>query len=620
LFIDIYNYLNDRGYHLFNLSQFRMSRRVLPMPLLWDHRDHHGQPMIVGHTTRGQLVVGDAFFARDLIADDFIITAGDRRALLRVLKAAAVFELYNAPDCAAELLLQYRDKLSDWLDVAEYLNQLVPENADVLGPRTYADYLDIYLARRGRLVRTASTTAGPQLSTETNTDLTAAMVAVDLTGGRAIASADDAGDPIRAFEDGSGSFWVSSERGRDVKGRAWLGYAFSQPRQIRHILLVQANDRHFRQDWVKVQASRDGGLIWDDLRPQPFGLRNRDLALIAVPDQPAARLWRVLAAGDNATEPGHAWSVHSLRFFGDADVADGNELVPVASDAGIPIASGDGLGSPERAFNGTSDTFWISAERGGAVKGQAWIGLALTEPRSIRQIHIAQPTNAAFRQDLVLVEKSTNGGLSWRSAALGPFRLYGSSSEIDLPDGERARLWRIVAAGNNAIADTDAWTVESLIFYVAADEPDGNELVPVASDAGIPIASGDCLGSPDRAFNGTADTFWISAERGGAVKGHAWIGCAFAAPVDIRQIRLTQTTNHPFRQDVVRIEKSQDAGVTWAPAASTPFKVIGGVSEIDLPGGEPAQCWRVVAAGDNATTSDHAWSVIGLQFYMFLQR
>src|SRR5262249_46271923 len=41
---------------------------------------------------------------------------------------------------------------------------------------------------------------------------------------------------------------------------------------------------------------------------------------------------------------------------------------PASLAGGHAISSGDNAGSPERAFDGHLDTFWVSAERGTAVK------------------------------------------------------------------------------------------------------------------------------------------------------------------------------------------------------------------------------------------------------------
>jgi FkbM family methyltransferase len=475
LFIDIYNYLGERGYHLFNLSPFRISRRVLPMPLLWDHRDHNGEPMMIGHTTRGQFAIGDAFFARDLIAEGFVVHRDDRSSQLRVLKAAAMLELYNIPDCAAELLLYYQDPLKELIDVHRYLDQLVPEDSDISRPRNYAAYLELYRKRKGRLVPIDRLATTPLADTETVEsavdDTDPSLVAVNLTGEGSIASGGNAGSPDRAFDSDPETFWVSGERGADVRGNAWIGYAFDWPHRIRGIRLIQTSNRPFRQDWVMVQASRDGGAIWENILAEPADLRHLVVALIEVPEVEPARLWRILAAGENAVDSTDAWTVPEIGFFTLAAEETGQALFFQLDLAhGQAIASDGNAGSPDRAFDGDPETFWVSSERGSDVRGNAWIGYAFDTPQTVRQIRIEQSTNAPFRQDYVRVEKSL-GGQTWQQAAIGPFYLAGKTALIDLPEGEPATSWRVIAAGENAVDLEHAWTVITVKFLGEATDP-----------------------------------------------------------------------------------------------------------------------------------------------------
>ncbi len=123
LFHDIYSYLFEKGYFLMDIEINRASRRALPMPVAWNHTDQFGNP-IGGPTEVGQPTDGDAVFFRDLLADDFKPRNDQDRH--RVLKAAAMAEMFNLPDYAAELLLYYREGLAPLLDVDTVLDQLVP--------------------------------------------------------------------------------------------------------------------------------------------------------------------------------------------------------------------------------------------------------------------------------------------------------------------------------------------------------------------------------------------------------------------------------------------------------------------------------------------------------------
>lgn len=291
------------------------------------------------------------------------------------------------------------------------------------------------------------------------------VVRADLTGGTPTASSGDSGSPQHAFDGCSRTFWCSAERGSEVKHRAWLGYAFAEPQAVRSLRLAQTSNRPFRQDRVLVQASLDGGLSWQDAVPEPVALPEGAASAIELPESiPAAPLWRVVAAGDNAKSPGDGWTVYELGFY--VDPAERTHYAELALD-GEPISSGYGLDVPGRAFDGDKDTFWVSSQRGAAVKDDAWIGYAFAEPTAVRRIRVEQTSNPPFRQDLTRVEKSIDGGSSWIAAAPGPFRVQGESSWIDLADGEPATHWRIVAAGDNASDPEHAWSIYEISFFLA---------------------------------------------------------------------------------------------------------------------------------------------------------
>jgi FkbM family methyltransferase len=123
LFHEIYAYLFSRGYFLMQMDLNRASRRVLPMPVAWEHKNHLGEP-IAGPTERGQITDGDILMCRDLMADGF--EPRSTKDAQRILKAAAMFEIFDLPDCAAELLLYYRPALDKIVPVADLIEQLVP--------------------------------------------------------------------------------------------------------------------------------------------------------------------------------------------------------------------------------------------------------------------------------------------------------------------------------------------------------------------------------------------------------------------------------------------------------------------------------------------------------------
>src|SRR5262245_51742117 len=109
-------------------------------------------------------------------------------------------------------------------------------------------------------------------------------------------------------------------------------------------------------------------------------------------------------------------------------------LLPAPLAGGHAIASSDGAGSPERAFDGDPATFWVSAERGTAVKMNSWVGYAFADPQSIGQVHLVQTNNPAFRQDRVWVQASRDDGASWENVISEPANLHPDSiASITLP-------------------------------------------------------------------------------------------------------------------------------------------------------------------------------------------
>jgi hypothetical protein len=117
-FANIDRVLRERGFTLFDLSTYRYSRSHLPAPFVWD---------ITAQTTSGQVVWGDAIYFRDLGSLDYERMWTYEISPERVLKLACLFDLFDLPDCAAELLVNrgrflppaVRDDLLDLLATGE---------------------------------------------------------------------------------------------------------------------------------------------------------------------------------------------------------------------------------------------------------------------------------------------------------------------------------------------------------------------------------------------------------------------------------------------------------------------------------------------------------------------
>lgn len=120
-FANIDLFLRERGFTLHDLSTERYSRAALPMPFKWED--------CPANTVVGQIQWGDALYFRDLADPDYELKNGSGFSAAKALKLAALFEIFQLPDCAAELILARRKDFAGlgFDDVGNWLDALVPE-------------------------------------------------------------------------------------------------------------------------------------------------------------------------------------------------------------------------------------------------------------------------------------------------------------------------------------------------------------------------------------------------------------------------------------------------------------------------------------------------------------
>ena len=128
-FANIDGLLRQQGFSLFDLTTFRHSRRHLPAPFLYN---------LPASTTSGQVVWGDAVYFRDLAALDYEHMWTYEVTPERVLKLACLFDLFDLPDCAAELLLNRGEFLRP--DEREHLLDLLVTGE----PGSYAEHMSLF--------------------------------------------------------------------------------------------------------------------------------------------------------------------------------------------------------------------------------------------------------------------------------------------------------------------------------------------------------------------------------------------------------------------------------------------------------------------------------------------
>jgi hypothetical protein len=116
-FHNVDRFLKAQGFELFNLSIRRYSTAALPS------RFSGRAP---GATETGRVHQGDAMYARDLgsgLYDEF----AKRLTGEKVLNLAAIFAVFDLPDCAAEVALKFRSVLALVCDVDKVLDLLAAQ-------------------------------------------------------------------------------------------------------------------------------------------------------------------------------------------------------------------------------------------------------------------------------------------------------------------------------------------------------------------------------------------------------------------------------------------------------------------------------------------------------------
>ena len=118
IYWEVDKYLRERGFELYDLDVYRLSKKALPYPYLYANYFDDGRPA-AGPSTQGQVFEANALYMRDLVA-----ASADPR---RLIVAACLFEIFGLADCAAELILAHRDPFDALVPSDRLLDLLVPE-------------------------------------------------------------------------------------------------------------------------------------------------------------------------------------------------------------------------------------------------------------------------------------------------------------------------------------------------------------------------------------------------------------------------------------------------------------------------------------------------------------
>jgi molybdenum cofactor biosynthesis enzyme MoaA len=123
--------LRSWGFELFDISSRKYSVASLPTAFEFD---------CFAQNIYGKVQQGDALYLRDPMSKQSYHTPlCPELSVDKLLKLVCIYEIFNLPDHAAELLVGYRDELSTIIDVDENLNILTQEvtGRDI----TYSEYI-----------------------------------------------------------------------------------------------------------------------------------------------------------------------------------------------------------------------------------------------------------------------------------------------------------------------------------------------------------------------------------------------------------------------------------------------------------------------------------------------
>lgn len=125
-------FMRSRGFDLVALDERVYSMASLPAPFVIS---------TPAQTETGRVFQADAYYVRDLASSEFSDVAG-RMSDEKIAKLAAIYSIWNQPDGAAELLVVFRDRLTNVFAVDAALELLaVQAQSGVEQPLAYRDYI-----------------------------------------------------------------------------------------------------------------------------------------------------------------------------------------------------------------------------------------------------------------------------------------------------------------------------------------------------------------------------------------------------------------------------------------------------------------------------------------------
>lgn len=173
-------FMRSRGFELFDLDIRRYSMAALPA------RFAITAP---AQTVTGRPFQADALYARDLAGKDWAGMAANMSGE-KLAKLAAIFSVWGQPDSAAEILVDFRDRLQALFDVDAGLDLLAAQGqGEMKSPLSYREYVATFEANHERFYPAADAASQPEFpegrrSTTLGERLRAAMRALREPGAR----------------------------------------------------------------------------------------------------------------------------------------------------------------------------------------------------------------------------------------------------------------------------------------------------------------------------------------------------------------------------------------------------------------------------------------------------
>lgn len=158
LFRNIDKLVGEAGFSMFHLEPRKYSRAALPRPF------SNNRPTT---SEFGQLRWANAVYMRDIGDPNFEKLFGWTPSLDKILKAICLFDQFDLPDCAAEIVFKYESRIGEVIETEALLDALTPRiDGQVLTYREYMEQFDRAVATRqfeqfGREIL-------PELQPETN--------------------------------------------------------------------------------------------------------------------------------------------------------------------------------------------------------------------------------------------------------------------------------------------------------------------------------------------------------------------------------------------------------------------------------------------------------------------